>query len=353
MNTYGEIGDLELCALEGDLQGMMKAFENGDSSWDHACSMAAESGHLECLKYAHENGAAWNVSTTTLAAQKGHLECLKYAHENGCPWDNACCMYAAYRENIDCLKYAHENGCPWDEHNMCAFAAFGGNLQCLKYARENGCSWDERTCFSATGEKSFECLKYLHENGCPWDGETINSAIVRQSLKSVQYAHENGCPWTDDSCWHVVYRGNHTLIKYAYDNGCPWLLETVIKAIQETDNIVLLKETLNSMTYEQISNILVIEYDTHTYSYITWYINTMNALEKGNLEEIDENDERILETLRMQELIKKIKARNIILRAMERAYLDPQYSWCIRRLKRSYEEMMSGNYVRGTFVAAS
>jgi len=100
------------------------------------------------------------------ATVDGQLECLKYAHENGCPWDERTCNFAARYGQLDCLKYAHENGCPWDRWT-CSNAAVDGQLECLKYAHENGCPWDERTCNFAARYGQLECLKYAHENGCP------------------------------------------------------------------------------------------------------------------------------------------------------------------------------------------
>ena len=49
--------------------------------------------------------------STVVAALNGHLDCLKYAHENGCEWDEDTCSEAALNGHLDCLKYAHENGC--------------------------------------------------------------------------------------------------------------------------------------------------------------------------------------------------------------------------------------------------
>jgi len=63
-------------------------------------------GQLDCLKYAHENGCPWDENTCKRAAINGHLACLTYAHENGCPWDKQECLRLAteYR-NIDCIEY--------------------------------------------------------------------------------------------------------------------------------------------------------------------------------------------------------------------------------------------------------
>ena len=75
----------------------------------------------------------------------GHLEVLKWARENGCPWDEETCWKAAERGHLEVLQWARENGCPWNELT-CAYAALGGHLETLKWLRENGCPWDELTC---------------------------------------------------------------------------------------------------------------------------------------------------------------------------------------------------------------
>ena len=51
------------------------------------CANAALNGHLEMLKWARENGCDWNSDTCANAAINGHLEVLKWARENGCQWD--------------------------------------------------------------------------------------------------------------------------------------------------------------------------------------------------------------------------------------------------------------------------
>ena len=91
---------------------MTKKYYNKD--WKFLCncnsiiSNAVINGHLDCLKYAHENGCEWDSKTCYGAAQYGHLDCLKYAHENGCEWNVEICWIAAGKGHLDCLKYAHE-----------------------------------------------------------------------------------------------------------------------------------------------------------------------------------------------------------------------------------------------------
>ena len=53
--------------------------------------------------------------TCVYAAVNGHLEILKWARENGCPWDKCTCTYAASNGHLEVLKWARENGCPWDK----------------------------------------------------------------------------------------------------------------------------------------------------------------------------------------------------------------------------------------------
>ncbi len=86
-------------------------------------------------------GSPWNEQTCAIAALNGHLDCLIYAHENGCPWDEQTCANAALHGHFECLKYAVKNGCPWD-HNTWYSATRDGHLDCLKYAVENGCPFD-------------------------------------------------------------------------------------------------------------------------------------------------------------------------------------------------------------------
>ncbi|ATZ80151.1 ankyrin repeat domain-containing protein [Bodo saltans virus] len=207
-------------AINGHLECLKYAHENG-CPWDsNTCLQAAGNGHLECLKYAHENGCPWNMLTCEYAAKYGHLECLKYLHENGCPWNILTCAYAAQNGHLECLKYAHENGCPWNEYT-CLNAAGNGHLECFKYAHENGCHWNEYTCLNAARNGHLECLKYAYENGCPWDKYTCSRAAGNGHLECFKYAHENGCPLDERTCSYAARNGHLECLKYAHENGCP------------------------------------------------------------------------------------------------------------------------------------
>lgn len=54
--------------------------------WDEwTCAFAALNGHLDVLKWARENGCPWSQMTIAYAEDRGHLEVLQYARANGCP----------------------------------------------------------------------------------------------------------------------------------------------------------------------------------------------------------------------------------------------------------------------------
>ena len=59
------------------------------------CREAAIEGNLQLLQWAHEQGCPWNATICKLAAQGGHLDSLKYLHDHGCPWYGDTCEAAA------------------------------------------------------------------------------------------------------------------------------------------------------------------------------------------------------------------------------------------------------------------
>ena len=52
-------------------------------------------GHLNCLQWARQNGCDWNSSTCYVAAENGHLSCLQWARQSGCDWDRNVCLSVA------------------------------------------------------------------------------------------------------------------------------------------------------------------------------------------------------------------------------------------------------------------
>jgi len=97
---------------------------------------------------------------------QGKLECLIYAHENGCPWDEQVCSTAACSGHLHCLKYLHEQGCPWGELTIINAAQLG-RLECLKYAREHGCPVSFLAPNQAFAYGQWRCLAYIMWS-CPW-----------------------------------------------------------------------------------------------------------------------------------------------------------------------------------------
>lgn len=196
--------------------------------YDHTFKLttrsAALNGHLNCLKYAHENGCPWDIETTKYAVMGGHLDCLIYAHKNGCPWDPETAQYAASYCNFECLKYALEHQEIYDLRIM-RYAARGGDLKCIKYIIENYKLWDTpwvikndmghelcdigpSSIIASSG--NLDLLKYAHESGCPWDSMTIFFAAKNGHLECVKYAHQNGCPF-DEKVIYLDHTG--TILK--------------------------------------------------------------------------------------------------------------------------------------------
>ena len=151
---------------------------------------AVLNGDLEMVKWARENGCEWHTDIARYAAGNGNLEVLKWIRDNGCAWNNWTCRNAAAKGNLEVLKWAHENGCEWDEWT-CTDAAENGHLKVLKWARDNGCPWNEETCSSAARLGHLEVLKWAHENGCKWG--TVTCACATGNLEILKYVRDKGC----------------------------------------------------------------------------------------------------------------------------------------------------------------
>src|SRR2546427_226255 len=72
---------------------------------DYICTYAAMNGHLEILKWARENGCKWETWTCAYAAKNGHLEVLKWARGNDCgqrcDWNSYTCANAAENGHLE------------------------------------------------------------------------------------------------------------------------------------------------------------------------------------------------------------------------------------------------------------
>jgi len=80
------------------------------------CRHIAIEGHLEVLKWAREQGCPWGADTCANAAWGGHLELLKWVREAGCPWNESTCTRAAEYGHLEVLKWAREASSPCYKH---------------------------------------------------------------------------------------------------------------------------------------------------------------------------------------------------------------------------------------------
>jgi hypothetical protein len=69
---------------------------------------AVKNKHFSCLKSLFDGN---DKKICDYAAINGYLECLKYAHENGCEWTQQTCKYAYETGSYNCVKYMLDNGC--------------------------------------------------------------------------------------------------------------------------------------------------------------------------------------------------------------------------------------------------
>jgi hypothetical protein len=140
-----------------------------------SCYEATIQGKLDCLKYAHENGCELGAWICNFAATHGHLDCLKYIIENGyndwC-WVSIVCA----RGDLDFLRCAHE--CDKNGYDVGYIgsvetlhirgggiaAAENGHLDCLKYLHEHGMKLTKDMCWEAAKNHHQDCVKYYHEN---------------------------------------------------------------------------------------------------------------------------------------------------------------------------------------------
>lgn len=171
-------------AGQGDLEELKRMHEHGmplyqeqseddffsEGNFKNCTATAALNGHLDCLRYAHENGCEWHQKTLLNAVLNGHLDCLRYAIENGCNVLIEISALAAAGGHLDCLRFCHEKGLLWTELTT-EWAALKGHLNCLKFAHENGCKWNKKLSTVAAQYGKLDCLKYAIENGCPYDPE--------------------------------------------------------------------------------------------------------------------------------------------------------------------------------------
>lgn len=268
---------------------------------------------LFIIDYYNENEAVVN-----LICKQGDLGALKIAKHFGYPLYSRNAEIAAANGHIKILQYLHENGCPWDEKlfegailrmpikQMIRFPYFQTRydniFKCIQYAHRHGCSWDEHTFIVAAQSGYIDLFRYLHENGCPWDVRTTMQALRSHNYNCLVYAHDNGCPLPT----YKHLKANLVVFTYAA-NMFP-ILEPIqhqmYKYLKEHAQIhgVCIKCALHKQEYNKICW----ENPSIWYCQAAW---------------------------------KYLKARCKIMRAMEHAYINPRYAWCINRLHRDCNEL--------------
>lgn len=286
---------------------------------------------LDTIKHLHfEEKLSWNdivgrMSESScspdlmeLVAMIGDLGSMMYLHANGCPWNEETCNAAAKHGRFVCLKYAIDNGCPWDKYKVCYWAAVRGHYNCLRYAHEMGGTFDEKTMEYAAMHDSDDCMRYLHENGAKFTERTVKNAAWSGKMACLRYAVENGGPLTEQVCISAIKGGQFEALKYVHERGAP------------------ITERTRDATFEYIHH-GIIEY-VYEHCLPNPHTNKCQycALKSKQWLDIDWRDMNVRFAPSFRPIF---KARRKIYQAMERAYIDPEYAWCIRRLKRQFEEL--------------
>lgn len=366
------------------------------SSWNEDLMLEyAAKGNFEAMKFLHDNGCYWDSRTIYEAAKNKHVDCLKYAYDRGCTLHPDICRIAAENGDLVTLKFCYRAGFDLKEEkvaeiaidkgylhifnytqekgirmtaNLCSIAAKNGDLTLLQHLRKIGCPWDSetttnaakhghiaclqfavqhlcdmtwRTTQAAAGGGHLQCLKYLHEQGCGWDNATITSAAENGHLSCLRYAFEHGCDWSEYAIRWATWNKQIACIKFCIDNAFPYDSST-------PDAIRILNQKMKTQMSLPEKNLV----SNNVYSYRKENPNKLEHSYKMDgkcmvcalrsksipLSKIPWKNPNLSKTRIGRQYI---WARKTIYQAMERAYLNPQYAWCVRRLKRGFDEMIN------------
>eukprot|EP00953_Heterococcus_sp_UTEX-ZZ885_P005015 3179-Heterococcus_DN1.PRE.7 len=94
------------------------------------------------------NKCPWNKTTCEAAAVNGYLDILVWAHENGCKWDNKTFTKAAEGGHKHICEYLLAERCPWS-YDAREAASREGHTELLQWLIEHGCP-DAKRCPDAT-----------------------------------------------------------------------------------------------------------------------------------------------------------------------------------------------------------
>ncbi len=157
------------------------------------------------------------------------------------------------------------------------------------------------------------CFQHAHEDGFEWTTTTSSFAGMCGSLEMLMYAHSHGCPWNESLCTLAAAHCHASCLQYAHENGCPWDVQTLMNVTTCSNIHAYIKK------HEVINNICI-----------------ACALQKQQYDKIPWDHPSLWYH---ESYVKYLKARRKIQRAMERAYLDPNYKICRRRLMKDYEQL--------------
>lgn len=166
----------------------------------------------------------------------------------------------------------------------------------------------------------FEVLKDAHEKGCPWDVHTTMAAAVNGHLSCLKYAIDNHCPYSSDILVSTAFAGHLDCVEY---------LHTTLNLYLTTQ-----PTSFQPMTTSQQACFAYLRQHSHIQNHKCLVCIFMHP--KVPILHIDWNDKVLW---RVNEARKYLFARYKIYKAMERAYLDPDYLWCRRRLMRDFDTL--------------
>lgn len=379
-------------AAGGHLACLQRLTDQGCRLSTNAAAAAARNGHLECLQWVVEKGCPLTKRAYRAAIEGGHIPILQYLREQGCWYEHkedlSLCVRRKYFEcakflceqghvgtwgdagevcalmdDLDFLKYAIEHGCPATPSTMWNAARAG--LPLLQYLHEKGCPLEEYITLAAIQQNRVDCLEYLHQHGCPLAPDLANNAIMAGSIECLQYVHTHGGPLPST----LGQVGNVECLHYALQHGCTPSLETWQIALKSDD--LEMVETLYRfdpgalasdcfLLYAYSPSLKCVRYlhehcqepvpeaSVHTSPVLKSYIKKHSrktlsgkclqcSLQSGRFDVLDID----WCSLRENDVTRPyLAARRTIYRAMERAYLDPAYSWCIRRLRRDFAGLL-------------
>lgn len=348
MNFAPELSPQRSLAEHGSYEEITEAYNKMPFQMDVAFLWsAAKNGNIPALEFAHDHGASFDIqgiiSLKYTAAYNGHFECLQFLHQHTKTElypPSSISLAIMVTENHDkayeMLRWAYEIGkYPLDE-DICTCAASKGHLKALEYAHEHGAIWDDNTSSMAAMKGHVDCLQYVHQHGCKIPANILLKSA--SSMECIEYVIQY-----IDATWHpdfiyqlIVQNQDHDIlyekIRYLHERyDCP----ISYRNIYLNDLSPKVREYIleNGRFENEYNGCMPVRSRFEGCKYCQ-----ICALKTRNYQMIEYNHPDIM---LVPELARIKWARRVIYRSMERAYIDPAYTWCVRRLKRDYVELMN------------